>query len=258
MTCNEAGKLGQCVQAKVGTDPKGDCMGDPICGPTCDSTGYCYENAPDGTKSGLSATDGGTSSFCSAYACSFGSCEATTFNCGLTCTTKVSCDETSKSCTPDVSGIKPGSCVIDNKCWLYGDINPANAMQICDPPTSKTSWSDVVDGGIEDTGIEDTGSDDTGSDDTGSVVDTGADTGAVEDTGSAEDASADVATTAGDLPEGAACSCDVPGKSSSSPLAALGVALGLALVANRRRRREERMKKPPGFALGGFFVFVPS
>lgn len=233
-TCNTPSKLGDCVPAAVGTDPTGYCGGDPICGPFCDSTGDCFEYAADGTACGASVTDGGTGAFCEKFTCdsSWGDCQKTTNNCGLTCTTTVSCDETSKTCTATASGIKPGQCVIDGKCWAYGDLNPADSCQLCDPPASKTSWSiaaSCMDGGI-DTGTieEDTG---TIEEDTGAVEDTGAPS---DDTGATDDATADAAPPANVLPEASACGCELPGRANTgTPFAATG--LLLALAALRRR-----------------------
>ena len=234
-TCNTPGNLGTCVPAAVGTDPQGYCGGDAICGPFCDSTGDCFEYAPSGTACGASVGDAGTGTFCQKYACdgSWGDCQKTTNNCGLTCTTTVSCDEPTKTCTASAGGIKPGQCVIDGKCWAYGDIHPTDPCKLCDPPASKVAWSTAascIDGGV-DTGTieEDTG---TTEEDTGAVEDTGT---VEEDTGSVvDDATADAAPT-NILPEASACGCELPGTSrTSTPYAAL--ALALALIAARRRR----------------------
>jgi len=235
-TCNVKGKEGTCTAAAVGTDPKGKCAGDPSCGPFCDSTGDCYEYAPTGTKCGASLGDAGSGSFCTSYACDdWSDCVKTTFNCGLTCTTSVTCDEATKTCSASASGIKAGQCVIDGQCWSYGDINPKDACQLCDPPSSKTAWSTAascIDGGVEDTGTveEDTGT--TPVEDTGSPA---------TDTGTpipAEDATSPVDTgtsSAAPLPEASACGCELPGRTgTTAPFGALG--LGLALVLARRRR----------------------
>jgi MYXO-CTERM domain-containing protein len=246
-SCNEPGSLGTCVNAKAGTDPKNDCLfgDDPGCGSVCDGAGSCgFTSMPAGTKCGASLSDAGTG-FCESYACDgFGTCDTGKPTCGLDCVVDADCNATAMTCVPKT--LASGKCVIDGKCWGFADPNPADPCKICDPVADKFNWSDnsdCVDGGLVDSGMPDTGTDDTGADDTGSddtgTADTGAvDTGSLEDTGAAEDATTDTGapTTAGDLPEGKACSCDVPGKSSSSPLAALGVALGLALVATRRRR----------------------
>ncbi|GAC1351429.1 MAG: hypothetical protein NVSMB1_04380 [Polyangiales bacterium] len=125
--CNTAAALGTCVAAQVGTDPGGFCAaGGDDCSTKCDALGGCTVTVPEGTPCGTSAADAGPStSFCNRHACSsFGSCELITYNCGLTCTTKVTCNEAAKSCTPIVSGIKGGNCVIDNACFSYGDPNP--------------------------------------------------------------------------------------------------------------------------------------
>lgn len=236
-TCNVKGSEGTCTSAAVGTDPKGKCGGDPTCGPFCDSFGDCYEYAPDGIKCGASLGDAGTGAFCTSYACDFGDCLKTTSNCGLTCTTSVSCDEATKTCTASATGIKAGQCVIDGQCWAYGDVNPKDACQLCDPPASKTGWSTApscMDGGT-DTGTteEDTG---TSVEDTGTpVVDTGT---PVDDTGTAEDASTETDASTGPtpLPEASTCGCELPGRTrTTAPFTALGLALGL--VAVRRRRR---------------------
>lgn len=233
-SCNEPGSIGTCVDAKLGTDPKNECLfpgDDPGCGYTCNGLGSCgFTSKPAGTKCGASAGDAGTG-FCESFACDgSGACEKSTPTCGLDCVADADCNATAMTCVPKT--LKPSSCLIDGKCYAYADIDPADPCKQCDPVGEKFAWSDVpdcVDGGIVDTGAPDTGADDTG---------TAQDTGSIVDTGSAEDATTDTGTpnAASDLPEGQACSCDVPGQSSSSPLAALGVALGLALVATRRRR----------------------
>lgn len=235
-SCNVPGKLGTCTAAAVGTDPKGKCAGDPACGPFCDSVGDCYEYAPSGTKCGASLTDAGSGSFCKSYACDdWGDCTSATFNCGLTCTTSVSCDEATKTCTASASGIKAGQCVIEGQCWGYGDLNPKDSCKLCDPPTSKTEWSiaaSCMDGGTDTGSIdEDTG---TTPEDTGAAVDTGT----TEDTGSAtDDASADTGSGATPLPEASTCSCETPGRApGSTPFALLG--LGLAITALRGSRRQ--------------------
>lgn len=241
-TCNSCDATGKCIKTPAGKL----CQGQPECGRTCDAAGVCsFTYIPAGTKCGASASDAGTGSFCTTYACgTFGSCLSTTNNCGLTCTTSVTCNEATKTCTPIATGIKAGFCVIAANCYSYGDINPKDSCQVCDPPTSKTAWSTAiscmdgsVDTGVEDTGaVEDTGStteDTGGGDDTGSPGD---DTGtAGDDTGaSAEDASADAAIGA-DLPEASTCGCRTPGgdNTAGGALAALGIALA---VAARRRR----------------------
>ncbi|MBI2391843.1 MAG: hypothetical protein HYV09_19790 [Deltaproteobacteria bacterium] len=245
-SCNTAGKVGDCVAAAVGTDPKGKCGGDPSCGPFCDSWGDCWEYAAEGTTCGASLGDAGTGLFCTKYACDeWGDCMKSTHDCGLTCTTTVSCDEATKTCTATASGIKAGQCVIDGQCWAYGDVNPKDACQLCDPPASKTSWSvaaSCTDGGT-DTGIVE--EDAAPVTDTGASSDTGTtakDTGTtVEDSGSAEDSGTDDATTDGggpgagaDLPEASTCSCELPGRGrSEAPFAAIGLAL--AIAAARRR-----------------------
>lgn len=234
-TCNVAGKVGECTNAAVGTDPKKACGGDPTCGPFCDSTGSCFEYGPVGAKCGASLGDAGTGSFCKAFACDdWGECLSATNNCGLTCTTSVTCDETTKSCTAIASGIKAGKCVIEGKCWDYGEVNPKDSCQLCDPPSAKTAWSTAascMDGGT-DTGTID---EDTGTlDDTGALEDTGTaeDTGILADTGTADDA-ADTGTAVGaDLPEASTCGCRTPGGPPRNGAFAL---LGLALLIARRR-----------------------
>lgn len=233
-TCNVPGKLGECINAAIGTDPKKVCGGDPTCGPFCDSFGDCAEYGPVGAKCGASLGDAGTGSFCSAFACdSWGECLKSTNNCGLTCTTSVSCDEASKTCSASPSGIKAGKCVIEGKCLDYGELNPKNPCQLCDPPASKTAWSTAVscmDGGTDTGTVEDTGS----------VEDTGVleDTGTVEDSAvvvdsATDDATADTGTPAVDLPEASACGCETPGATPRNGAFAL---LGLALLTLRRRR----------------------
>ncbi len=245
-SCNEAGREGTCTFAAAGTDPGGFCTGssDPTCGRKCNGAGACGSYATEGTACGASVTDAGTTLFCETWTCSsFGSCGKTTNNCGLTCTTSVTCDEPTKTCTPLVSGIKAGYCVIDGVCWGYGDINPDDSCEVCDPPVSKTSWSLAVscmDGGV-DTGVEeDTGA----SEDTGSPTDTGTPDTSKPDTGTATDTGAgDTGAPDGDLepasnalPEAQTCGCRTPGSSGSTPLAAVaGLALTLVVAARRRR-----------------------
>jgi MYXO-CTERM domain-containing protein len=240
-TCNVAGKVGECANAAVGTDPKKVCGGDPTCGPFCDSFGDCFEYATTGTKCGASLGDAGTGSFCAAYSCNdWGDCEKTTNNCGLTCTTSVSCDESTKTCTAIASGIKAGKCVIDGQCWDYGEINPKNACQLCDPPSSKTTWSTAascMDGGVDTGTTEDTGT----PDDTGAVEDTGTteDTGTAEDTGTTptDDATADTGSTAADLPEASTCGCRTPGGDAPSGGAMALIALLVAASVRKRTAR---------------------
>ncbi|MGZ3417288.1 MAG: Kelch repeat-containing protein [Polyangiales bacterium] len=249
--CKSCDATGKCVNAAAGTDPGLFCTGtlDVVCGKKCDGKGACSTSyAPEGTACGVSVADGGgTGSFCTIQACTaWGSCSSKTNNCGLTCTTSVTCTEATKSCLATASGIKPGFCVIDGACYAYGDINPKDSCQVCDPPTTKTDWSTAascIDGSV-DTGSDDTGDLDTGAtDDTGSTDDTGMedstttpmDSGMVEDTGPA--ASDDTGTTsADDLPEAKACGCRTPGESSNGGAGA-AVALGLALAVVSRRRR---------------------
>lgn len=244
-TCNTPGKLGDCVAAAVGTDPKSKCGGDPTCGPFCDSWGDCWEYASDGTACGASLGDAGTGLFCTKYACDYGDCSPATYDCGLTCTTSVTCNEATKTCTATAAGIKPGQCVIDGQCWAYGDVNPKDSCQLCDPPASKTAWSiaaSCTDGGTDggsDTGEEDTGSvTDTGaSGDTGATADTGStvvDSGAAADTGATgDDATAD-ASVGADLPEASTCSCELPGRArTGAPWAAIAAAVALATVRRR-------------------------
>ncbi len=242
-TCRSCDATGKCSNTPAGKI----CQGQTECGRTCDATGTCTSSyIASGTKCGASATDAGTGTFCSTQACSGGgSCLTTTNNCGLTCTTSVTCNEATKTCTPSAAGIKAGFCVIDAKCYSYGDINPTDSCKVCDPPSSKTAWSTAVscmDGSV-DTGTEDTGVSDTGSsgDDTGTADDTGStgdDTGTTgDDTGTTvEDASADAAIGS-DLPEVSTCSCRTPGGSTTAPPAAFA-ALGIALAVAARRRRK--------------------
>ncbi|MBI2391831.1 MAG: hypothetical protein HYV09_19730 [Deltaproteobacteria bacterium] len=245
--CNEAGKEGTCTLAPVGADPGGFCTGtsDPTCGRKCNGTGSCSTvYAAEGTPCGSSLSDAGTGTFCSIQSCtSYGSCTTKTNNCGLTCTTTVTCNEATKTCTPTTSGIKAGFCVIANECWSYGDINPKDSCQVCDPPSSKTSWSTAsscLEGGVdtgteEDTFVEDTGTEDTFREDTGTT----SDTGSLDDTGSLEDAGEDASKGVGDdLPEASTCGCRVPGQGGSSEVFGALFALGLALTVAARRRRE--------------------
>ncbi len=230
-SCRACDSTGTCKLASAGTV----CSGDPICGRRCDTAGTCtYTYAPSGTACGASTTDAGTGSFCSIYACSsYGSCNVSTNNCGLTCTTSVTCTESTKTCTASASGIKPGFCVIEGACYSYGDINPTDSCKVCDPPTSKTSWSTAascIDGGL-DTGIEE---------DTGEPEDTGIeeDTAPIEDTGSVEDTGTEDASAAApeELPSASTCGCRVPGGSSNNAAGALA-ALGLAIAIGSRRRK---------------------
>ena len=244
--CNDPTKLGECTSAKVGTDPKGACGGDKTCGPFCDSFGDCYEYAAKGTKCGASASGDAGLSFCSAYACNdFGDCNLATYDCGLTCTTSVSCDEATKTCTASATGIKAGYCVIDAACWSYGDINPKDACLSCDPVTSKTTWTAVdgcADGGVDggsdtstDTGVTDTGATDTGTTDTGARPDTGT----TSDTGSIVDAATETGPGGSDLPEASGCGCETAGApsrgSSALGLGLLGLALGLVRRGKSRK-----------------------
>lgn len=240
-TCSTCDAAGKCIKTPAGKL----CQGQGECGRTCDAIGTCtFTYIPVSTKCGTAATDAGTGSFCSTESCSgSGSCNKTTNNCGLTCSTSVTCNEATKTCMATAVGIKAGYCVIDGKCLAYGDINPTDSCQVCDPPTSKTAWSTAVscmDGSVDtgsvDTGaVEDTGSDDTGStgDDTGS---TGDDTGTTGDDTGTDDASADAAIGA-DLPEASACGCSTPGQDHSNTAGVTLAALGIAIAVASRRRR---------------------
>ncbi len=216
-TCAEAGALGTCKPAAIGTDPAKFCGADPFCSRKCDGTGKCSSSYPSiATACGASAGDGGTGPFCTVYACNgFGTCSSKINDCGLTCTTTVSCDEATKTCTPIATGIKAGYCVIESTCYAYGDVNPKDSCLVCDPPTSKLTWSpsteaSCTDGGVDsgiDTGVSDTGKSDTGTKDSGkpdATTDTGAspDTGITEDSGVGEDTGP---APAADLPEAGGC-----------------------------------------------------
>jgi MYXO-CTERM domain-containing protein len=160
----------------------------------------------------------------------------------LTCTTTVTCDEATKTCTPSSSGIKAGYCVIDNNCWTYGDLDPTDSTHCrnCNPPVSKTSWFDScaetgTDSG-SDTSVVDSGSD--------TKVDAGADTkadthdAAPIDSGITVDSSVGADSGAGDLPETSTCSCRTPGDGASGSTSGMLVAFaGLGLIVARRRRR---------------------
>jgi hypothetical protein len=145
------------------------------------------------------------------------------------------CNETTKTCTASATGIKPGFCVIEGSCYSYGDIKSDDSCKVCDPPTSKISWSTAIsciDAG-PDTGSveEDTGEpEDTGIEDTGEPEDTGS----LEDSG--DDATSDAATT-NELPTASACGCRVPGESSTNSAAGALAGLGIAIVIASRRRR---------------------
>jgi MYXO-CTERM domain-containing protein len=267
--CNIAGSEGTCVLAAAGTDPGGVCgVGSPSpdCGRKCDGTGKCGGDAPSGAFCGLSLTDGG-GPFCSVQTCDgFGDCISTTNTCGLTCTTAVTCDETTKTCSASATGIKAGYCVIDSTCWTYGDINPKNACQNCDPPTTKTDWTaiDGCDAGPD--GGGDGGSDATtdGGDATtdaggdaktdaadaktdaadaktdGGDAKTDAPSDAPSDTSSAADTTVeDDSGTGGDTSSSSGCGCHVVGEQdeSNEPRLALAAIAGLALVVARRRKQ---------------------
>ena len=253
-SCSNPGFEGTCVLAAVGTDPGNFCGAgsfDPSCGRKCDGTGKCSVSYPTGTPCGASLVDGGTP-FCTTNTCSgFGTCNSVPNNCGLTCTTSVSCDETTKTCTASATGVKAGFCVIDATCWTYGDVDPTDPCKFCNPPVSKIAWSltDACrDGGVDDTGVDDTGSDakadtgvkaDTGKSDaksdTGSTSDSSAADTAVDDTGAPEEDSGAPDNT---LPSQSACSCETPGHGSGSSalLASLSI-LGLGAAWSRRRRK---------------------
>jgi MYXO-CTERM domain-containing protein len=136
------------------------------------------------------------------------------------------------------TSIKPSHCVIDGTCYAYGDINPDNSCEVCDPrdSVSKTTWStpsSCIDGGVDsgrDTAVTDTYFTDTSIEDTSTVVDTG-----INDAGSDADIDASLPLE-DDLPEASACGCRAPG-SDHSPAGLALSALGLALVVAARRRR---------------------
>ncbi len=251
-SCATKGTEGTCVLADPGTDPAGFCAAgatDLACARKCDATGKCGGYAPAGTTCGKALVDGGTP-FCTTYSCSgFGYCNTTPYNCGLTCTTSVTCTEASRTCTPSSSGVKPGFCVIEGTCWTYGDVDPKDPCKYCDPPTSKIDWSTTTactDGGVADTGSDagadarDTGVADTGPKDTGTTADTGSapDTGVV-DTGTSADTNVDdTGSGASDLPTSSACGCHVPGDDhDEAPLGMLALALGALAIGLRRRAR---------------------
>jgi len=223
--CRACDSTGKCNLASSGTV----CSGDPICGRRCDGFGTCsFMYAPNGTSCGASLTDAGSGSFCTIYACTgSGFCGTSLNHCGLTCTNTVTCDEVSRRCTPVATGIKPGFCLIAGQCWSYGDSNPDDPCEVCDPPTSKLAWSTAVP--CMDAGI------DTGTTDTALPFDTGGprDTGSIEDTRPLVDAALDA--TAPDAPDSSGCGCRVPGASNTPAGALAALALAVALATRRRR-----------------------
>lgn len=260
-TCTEAGSVGTCKWVALGTDPAKFCGTDPYCSRKCDGTGKCLSTFPGaGTACSTSAGDAGTGPFCVAYACNgFGSCLSKANDCGLSCTTTVTCDESTRTCTPNAAGIKAGRCLIEGKCWALGDLDPKDSCRVCDPPTSKVTWTpspDVscsdagVDAGL-DTGLVDTGVD-TGLVDTGTgLFDTGApdtgtgtlDTGTL-DTGTPDSGAADaVPDGAGDDagPEGESdgSGCSV-GPRSSHRAVPVGLVLGLFALHRVLRSAQRR------------------
>ncbi|GAC1571088.1 MAG: hypothetical protein NVS3B20_02960 [Polyangiales bacterium] len=258
-TCNDPTKPGVCVLAAAGTDPAGSCLTsftDATCAHKCDGFGKCgTAYAPAGTPCGSSLGDAG-GPFCNVMACgSSGNCQSAMNKCGLNCTTTVTCDEAKKTCTPVASGITSGHCVIDNACWSYGDINPKNKCQTCDPPTSKLTWSvavECMDGGVpsdadaapgdETSDAPSSDSDDASDDADGSVGDTSTGADASDD---AADATIDGAVGPTELPSGKACSCTTPGSgTSSTSVESFGaVALaGLAFASIKSRRRGSSRK----------------
>lgn len=258
-SCGNAGKEGTCVLALAGTDPGGFCGstggGDVTCGKKCDGTGKCTVSyAPAGTPCGASAVDAGADSsapFCNVFACAgWGPyCQSTPNMCGLTCTSSVTCSEATHTCTASATGIHAGFCVIDSTCFTYGDINPKDATkcQICDPPTSKTTWStaDACKEAGVDTGVD--AGDDTGAPDDSATIDSGTvdstvDDTAVDDTAPSDDTGVAVDSNVPspgntDLPAGSACGCRVPG--NDAPAGGVGAlaAFGLAALVLARRRK---------------------
>jgi hypothetical protein len=254
-SCAIPGKEGTCVLATAGTDPGAFCAAgasDPACGRKCDGTGKCSSTYPTGTPCGASLSDAGAP-FCTTNTCSgFGTCSTTTNNCGLTCTTSVTCNESTKTCTALASGVLAGYCVIDSTCYTYGDIDPKDPCHVCDPPTSKTSWSTALsctDGGVDDTGVDDTGVDDTGTTadtgprDTGSTADSGGDAG--DDTATSDDTGTPEVDSGSpvdnELPSSSACSCHLVGgegeHGDEAPIGLALVALGAVVVVRRRASR---------------------
>lgn len=263
-SCDVTGSEGTCVLASAGTDPGGICgvgASSPDCGHKCDGTGKCSVTYPPSTTPcGVSLTDGG-GPFCTVQRCDgSGGCKTTVNDCGLSCTSSVTCDETTKTCTASPTGIKAGYCVIEATCWTYGDINPKNACQQCDPPTSKTDWTPVV--GCVDAGPLDAGDAGDAATDAHDAADAPSDggdaksdassdakdggDGAADAKDAASDATTDGATddstvsidssTEAPSSSSSGCGCRTAGESGESRLGALA-GLAVALVAVRRRAR---------------------
>ncbi len=268
-SCALPGALGTCTIAAAGTDPRLSCRGsaDPTCAKKCNGSGACATSyAPVGTPCGTSLEGDAGLPFCSAYTCtSSGSCTLGTNKCGLTCVSASTCDETTKSCS--VTGtINTGTCLIDAKCYKSGETKPGDGCSICDPGSANTAWTvslacdagpldtgtdapaDTTDDAPADTSVTDTNVEDTTIEDT-SMPDTSIADSASPDVGEAETS---VTPAPADLPETSACSCSVPGASSSSGGHAALAALGLigAVVGLRRRARRLATSTVLASALG--------
>ncbi len=225
---------GTCTVAPIGSDPGGFCRGtgDPTCARRCDGAGACGSYAPEGTNCAATAADAGpdgAAPFCEIFECgATGACVKRKNVCGLTCSTSVTCSESTQTCTADPTKLVSAKCLIEGACYDFGELDPTDPCRVCEPPSSRTQWSlaDACrDGGVEDIGVRV----DSGPRVDAGIVDSGRDT--ATDVGSFDDASSGVMP----LPEAPTCGCRTPRRVPPSGLAVLPL-LVLALIGRRRAR----------------------
>lgn len=119
--------------------------GDPSSGPCddpdkCNGLGACLtNNKPNGVPCS-------TGQFCiGGERCQDAVCTSgTPTNCAdlFTCTTD-SCNEGTDQCDHSLDA---GKCLIDDVCYLAGELRPGNTCEHCDPSASTTSWTVKPDG----------------------------------------------------------------------------------------------------------------
>jgi len=232
--CNDPTKPGSCVLAKEGTDPEGYCFSlyGSICAPRCSASGSCSSPVPAGTPCGASISDAGTP-YCKRWTCGdWGSCVSAPFDCDLSCTSSVSCDEDARTCAPTASGVKPGYCVIDGKCWAEGDLDPKDPLKCrhCDPfygPLKWTATTTCIEAGVVDTGPKDS-----------AVEDADEDT-SIGDAPPEDDAGPDgtrLPADPGEAGDASTCGCRTPGQTSSTSVLPLVAGIALAFLRARRRK----------------------
>jgi hypothetical protein len=138
-TCDGAGVC--LTNIRDNTTPCGDPSSGPCDDPDkCNGLGACLtNNKPNGVPCS-------TGQFCTKdERCQDAVCtNGTPTNCAdlLTCTTD-SCNEGANQCDHPLDA---GKCLIDDVCYLPGDLRPGNTCEECNPSLSTTAWSVKPDG----------------------------------------------------------------------------------------------------------------